>query len=125
VPGDASVAPGPVAPTSATEVAAHDAASGSPPGHRSRFWAAIPGEPAAEADHPGPVSDAAGADQPGTSPTGREVVNPEVVNMAGVRLDADLTVVINDPGRPLTADDLAALRAAAAPLVRVIRQRGI
>jgi len=51
--------------------------------------------------------------------------SPLPVVVSGIRLGDSVTVVLPAGGRAPTADDLAAIQDAAAPLLAVLRQRGL
>jgi DNA-binding transcriptional MerR regulator len=94
-------------------VAAATGAAVRRPESRDRFWAEPPAEP------PRPTESAEPPSGPGPSA-------PAVV--PGIRLAAGVTLLLDpldgDP-RPIAADDLAAIAAAARPLLDELRRRGL
>lgn len=69
---------------------------------RARFWAAAPVDSLDGAEH-----------------------THHTVDVVGVRIADELTLLFDRPGRPVDADDVAAIRAAAGPLLALVRQRGL
>lgn len=83
-----------------------DASPPQPQGARTDFWRAPVAAPA-----PAPAS-------PATDPSSLPL-------SVGIPLADDVLVLLTDPARPIAPDDLAALQAAALPLLRVLRARHI
>jgi DNA-binding transcriptional MerR regulator len=87
-----------------------------------RFWAEAPRPPAATRARAAPAEAAeADAADHGDAPGNGHGPDTE---LRGVRL-GPAAVLLVEAGRPLGRDDLEALRAAAAPLLRTLRDRGL
>lgn len=89
---------------------------------RPAFWRRGAGEPAAPAGRRGLAAldeEVATAPAPGPAPAPAE--EGGAVSMQAVRLGEDVTLLLEGRG-PLTADEVAALRAAAGPLLEVVRR---
>jgi DNA-binding transcriptional MerR regulator len=81
---------------------------------RERFWMAMPAAPSS--DDPGSEACDSGG-QPAQHPG---IVAPAV--MQGIRLDDDVTLLLTSI-RPVEDDDLQAIRAVAAPLLKLLKTR--
>lgn len=78
------------------------------PSGRTRFWATPPNGSIATAGAP--------AADPSLDRT---------VDVVGIRIADGLTLLFDQPGRPISADDATAIRATAGPLVQLVRQRDL
>ncbi|HEY7487834.1 MAG TPA: MerR family transcriptional regulator [Streptosporangiaceae bacterium] len=87
---------------------------------RARFWADAP---SAAAPSPA-VRPAAALRFARTAADGPEEA-PGVVVVPGLRLAAGVTLLLDDGAHEFSADDLAAIEAAARPLLHELRRRGI